>query len=162
MAVDRFGGRRILRRMPRIQLYLPDDLYQQVKEYDLPASKLFQNAVREELDRRDKVAALEVYLDELRAEVGEPSTEDWAWAEEIVMNGFRRDRIPCCCELYRRTLAGGQAAERQDPRSGSRGRSAARAGHADLGSMAHFASRRIVILVDRATKNSTARQDCLP
>ena len=84
MAVDRFGGRRILRRMPRIQLYLPDDLYQQVKEFDLPASKLFQNAVREELDRRDKVAALEVYLDELRAEVGEPSTEDWAWAEKIV------------------------------------------------------------------------------
>ncbi len=84
MAVDMFGGRRILRRMPRIQLYLPDDLYQQVKEYDLPASKLLQNAVREELDRRDKVAALQVYVDELRAEVGEPSTEDWAWAEEIV------------------------------------------------------------------------------
>ena len=84
MAVDLSGGRRMLRHMPRIQLYLPDDLCQQVKEYDLPASKLLQNAVREELDRRDKVAALEAYVDGLRAEVGEPSTEDWAWAEEIV------------------------------------------------------------------------------
>lgn len=82
--VANVASRRILRRMPRIQLYLPEDLYQQVKEHDLPASQLFQEAVREELVRRDKVAALDEYLEELRAEVGEPSAEDWAWAEEIV------------------------------------------------------------------------------
>lgn len=49
----------MLRRMPRIQLCLPKDLYQQVKEHGLPASKIFQEAVREDLYRRGKVAALD-------------------------------------------------------------------------------------------------------
>ena len=45
----------MLRRMPRIQLCLPKDLYQ----HGLPASKIFQEAVREDLYRRGKVAALD-------------------------------------------------------------------------------------------------------
>jgi hypothetical protein len=40
--------------------------------------------VREELYRRDKAAALDEYLDDLRVEVGEPSADDWAWAEGVV------------------------------------------------------------------------------
>jgi len=32
-------------RMPRMQLYLPDDLYELVKERGLPASELLQKAV---------------------------------------------------------------------------------------------------------------------
>jgi post-segregation antitoxin (ccd killing protein) len=36
--------------MPRIQVYLPDDLYQQVKERGLPASELLQEAVRSSVD----------------------------------------------------------------------------------------------------------------
>ena len=40
------------RRMPRLQVYLPDDLYAQLKEHGLPASELLQEAVRAELRRR--------------------------------------------------------------------------------------------------------------
>jgi hypothetical protein len=35
----------MVRRMPRIQVYLPDHLYQQVKEWG-PASELLQEAMR--------------------------------------------------------------------------------------------------------------------
>ena len=34
--------------MPRLHVHLPDDLYQIVKERQLPASKLLQEAVRAE------------------------------------------------------------------------------------------------------------------
>ena len=38
-------------RMPRLQVYLPDDLYDQLKARGLPASELLQTAVRAELER---------------------------------------------------------------------------------------------------------------
>lgn len=70
--------------MPRMQVYLPDDLYAEVKEGGLPASELLQEAVRDEVRRRKLIEAGEEYLEELIAEVGEPSPEDKAWAREIV------------------------------------------------------------------------------
>ena len=39
-------------RMPRLQVYLPDDLYDQLKARGLPASELLQTAVRAELERQ--------------------------------------------------------------------------------------------------------------
>lgn len=78
---------RTLRRMPRMQVYLPADLYEQVKQRGLPASELLQKAVAAEVRRQDKVAELDRYLEELRAEVGPPSerglAEAEAWAERI-------------------------------------------------------------------------------
>ena len=62
--------------MPRIQLYLPDPLYKAVKDLDLPASELLQNAVTAELTRRAKLAELDTYITELEAEVGPPSEAD--------------------------------------------------------------------------------------
>ena len=56
--------------MPRLQVYLPDDLYDELKRRELPASELLQIAVRAELERRDVLDATGDYLAELAAEVG--------------------------------------------------------------------------------------------
>ena len=69
--------------MPRIQVYLPHDLYQQVKERGLPSSELLQEAVRAELRRQQLLEQTDVYLGKLLAEVGEPSPHDLAQAEAI-------------------------------------------------------------------------------
>lgn len=85
---------RIYRRMPRMQLYLPDDLYAEVKARGLPASELLQAAVRAELKRRDLLAETERYLAELLADVGEPTEAEHARAEQLAgrIGGGRRRR----------------------------------------------------------------------
>jgi post-segregation antitoxin (ccd killing protein) len=75
--------RRILRRMPRLRVYLPDDLYRAVKERGLPASELLQRAVRAELRRQELLHETERYLAELTDEVGEPSAAAVARAESL-------------------------------------------------------------------------------
>lgn len=69
--------------MPRIQVYLPDDLYVKVKADGLLASELLQSAVRAELRRRDLDGAADNYLKELAAEVGAPTDVESARAEAI-------------------------------------------------------------------------------
>jgi hypothetical protein len=69
--------------MPRMQVYLPDDLYEQVKTRHLPASELLQEAVRAEVRRQDLLAETDTYLAELLAEVGEPSPREQARAQAI-------------------------------------------------------------------------------
>jgi post-segregation antitoxin (ccd killing protein) len=75
--------RRILRRMPRLQVYLPNDLYRAVKERGLPASELLQGAVRAELRRQELLDETSRYLTELVDEVGEPSAPAVARAESL-------------------------------------------------------------------------------
>lgn len=58
--------------MPRMQVYLPDDLHRLVKERGLPASELLQEAVRAEVRRLDLLAATADHRAALVAEVGEP------------------------------------------------------------------------------------------
>ena len=70
--------------MPRLQVYLPDDLYAEVKSQRLPASELLQAAVRAELRRRELEAETDAYLAELMAEVGEPTAADHAWARALL------------------------------------------------------------------------------
>jgi post-segregation antitoxin (ccd killing protein) len=70
--------------MPRLQVYLPDALYDELKSRDLPASELLQVAVRAEIERQDALDATDRYLEELAAEVGEPSPRDRARAKRIV------------------------------------------------------------------------------
>ncbi|WP_132147218.1 hypothetical protein [Kribbella antiqua] len=70
--------------MPRMQIYLPDDLYAEVKSRKLRASELLQAAVRAEIRRQELIDAANEYLAELIAETGEPSPEDLAWAEDFV------------------------------------------------------------------------------
>ena len=71
---------------------MPDDLYQQVKERDLPASALLQEAVRAELHRVELLERTDAYLADLVAEVGEPSASDMIRAEAIARR--IRDRHP--------------------------------------------------------------------
>lgn len=70
--------------MPRMQLYLPDDLFSAVKSLGLPASELLQGAVRAELRRREQAAAVDAYVTELAAEVGDPTPEEQAAARAWV------------------------------------------------------------------------------
>jgi hypothetical protein len=60
--------------MPRMQIYLPDDLYEAVKDGRLPASELLQEAVRAELRRRELVAMSEQYAAELAKRLGQPTS----------------------------------------------------------------------------------------
>lgn len=69
--------------MPRMQVYLPDALYREVKARGLPASELLQEAVAAELRRQELEARADEYVAELIAEVGEPSEADLARADEI-------------------------------------------------------------------------------
>jgi hypothetical protein len=69
--------------MPRMQVYLPDDLYKMVKKGRLPASELLQNAVRAEVRRRELLAEGDKYVAELVTEVGEPGARQHQRASGI-------------------------------------------------------------------------------
>jgi post-segregation antitoxin (ccd killing protein) len=78
--------------MPRLQVYLPDDLHEELKRRGLPASELLQLALRAELERQDALDETATYLEELAAEVGEPtarqSTNAGAIARRIRERGL--------------------------------------------------------------------------
>ena len=65
-------------------MYLPDDLYDQLKARGLPASELLQTAVRAELERQRALEAADRYVEELVSEVGDPTAEEVARADAIV------------------------------------------------------------------------------
>lgn len=69
--------------MPRVQVYLPEYLHDQLKQRDLPASELLQVALRAELERQDALSETDRYLEELVAEVGEPSQRQQTTADAI-------------------------------------------------------------------------------
>jgi hypothetical protein len=66
-----------------MQVYLPADLYEAVKERHLPASELLQKAVRTEVRRRELEAASRRYTADLAAEVGQPSQRQRARATSV-------------------------------------------------------------------------------
>lgn len=70
--------------MPRMQVYLPDELHGAVKAAGLPVSEILQEALRRELARREKLAALDEYVEALSAEVGEPSAADREQVDRIM------------------------------------------------------------------------------
>jgi hypothetical protein len=78
--------------MPRMPVYLPEDLYDIVKSRRLPASKLLQKAVQAEIRRLDLVEAGARYLDELTAQVGEPRPAERARARAVAERIARRSR----------------------------------------------------------------------
>jgi post-segregation antitoxin (ccd killing protein) len=69
--------------MPRMQVYLPDELYKAVKDRDLPASELLQEAVEAELRRQRLNDEARAYVADLIVEVGEPSARERARATAI-------------------------------------------------------------------------------
>ena len=66
-----------------MQVYLPDELYREVKAHDLPASELLQSAVRDELRRRQLREEANRYVAELIDEVGAPSAKAIERAEAL-------------------------------------------------------------------------------
>jgi len=85
------GRRRVYTmRMPRVQVYLPEALAREVKRRKLSPSTLLQNAVRNEIERRELVVRHEKYLRDLRREVGEPTRADREYAEAIARRLRRR------------------------------------------------------------------------
>jgi hypothetical protein len=77
-------------RMPRMQVYLPEELYREVKERRLPASELLQRAVAAEVRRQDLERHADDYIAGLIAEFGEPTEEELASADEFVRRLERR------------------------------------------------------------------------
>ena len=69
--------------MPRMQVYLPDELYAAVKDRELSPSELLQGAVRAELRRQALLEETDRYLGELVDEVGAPSEAAIAKAEKL-------------------------------------------------------------------------------
>ncbi len=67
--------------MARRNISLPDDLDQQARRARLNVSALAQRAVADELDRRQRMAALDAWLDELDAANGAPSPKARAKAQ---------------------------------------------------------------------------------
>lgn len=74
----------IVMRMARIQLYLQDDLYEQVKARGLAASELFQAAVRSELRRRELEEATDAYLADLPEPTPEETADAQAWVAGLL------------------------------------------------------------------------------
>lgn len=75
-------------------MYLPDELHRQVKQEGLPVSEILQEALREELTRREKLAAIDEFLEELVADVGEPTAEEYARAERLAAQIRGEDALP--------------------------------------------------------------------
>lgn len=70
--------------MPRLQVYLPDDLYRAVKERSLPASELLQVAIRAVVERSAALASLDLYIAGLEAELGTPDPQHVDRADVVV------------------------------------------------------------------------------
>ncbi|MPY92847.1 MAG: hypothetical protein GEV08_07180 [Acidimicrobiia bacterium] len=76
--------------MPRLQVYLPEDLHREVKARGLGASELLQQAVRAEIRRLDLLGAASAHVAELEAEVGEPKAAERERAELVARRLGRR------------------------------------------------------------------------
>ena len=74
-------------RMPKMQVYLPDELYDAVKKLELPASGLLQDAVRSELQRRELIETAWEWVRETEATYGSPTELERAaarrWVERL-------------------------------------------------------------------------------
>jgi hypothetical protein len=68
--------------MARANVYLPDDLHERARAADLNVSELTQRAIERELARRERLAAMDAFLDELMQETGPATDAERAEADE--------------------------------------------------------------------------------
>lgn len=78
-------------RMARVNITVPDGILSQAKEAGLNISKLTRDAILHELEVRAKVAAFDAYVAELEAELGPPTAEQLAEAQEWAERTFGQD-----------------------------------------------------------------------
>ena len=76
--------------MPRVQVYLPDDLYKLVKARGLPASELLQKALRAELHRLELLTETDRYVADMVAEAGLPTAAQRTRASAVARRLSRR------------------------------------------------------------------------
>jgi post-segregation antitoxin (ccd killing protein) len=76
--------------MPRMQVYLPDEMYASVTARHLRVSELLQQAIVAELRRQDLLAETDRYLARLIAQVGEPTASERAHADALARKVARR------------------------------------------------------------------------
>jgi hypothetical protein len=69
-------------RMSRVNITMPDELYQRARGAGLNISQLAQRAVASELERQAKIGELDEYLADLEAELGPISEAERASADE--------------------------------------------------------------------------------
>lgn len=79
-------------RMTRVNITVPDEVVAQAKAAGLNVSRLATAALVDELDRRNKIGALDAYLAELERELGPVPPDERAaaaaWADELVNPQF--------------------------------------------------------------------------
>ena len=88
----RFPGRTDDVRMPRMNIWLPEDLRREANDLRLPLSELAQRAIPAELERHRKAAALDAYLAELDDDLGPATADEVAEAEAWVDKLASQDR----------------------------------------------------------------------
>lgn len=79
-------------RMARVNIVLPDELYDRAKKAGLNISRLAQAAVATELDHRAKLAELDRYLASLDDELGPVSPSEQADADAWAARLFGPER----------------------------------------------------------------------
>jgi post-segregation antitoxin (ccd killing protein) len=77
-------------RMARVNITVPDDIYDQAKGAGLNVSQLAQRAIASEVARLAKIAELDAYLAELDKEFGPISEVERAKAEAWADKAFGR------------------------------------------------------------------------
>jgi post-segregation antitoxin (ccd killing protein) len=81
-------------RMARVNITMPDDLYDQARRAGLNVSQLAQRAIADELNRMAKIAELNAYLAELEEQLGPTSEtergEAKAWADKALGDSASR------------------------------------------------------------------------
>lgn len=97
--------------MARRNISLPDDLDEQARTARLNVSALAQRAVADELDRRERRAALDAWLDELDEAHGAPSEQAkakaQAWLDSAVAVKPRRKAATASAATPRAQRAAG-------------------------------------------------------
>jgi post-segregation antitoxin (ccd killing protein) len=74
--------------MARANVYLPDELHEAARRADLNVSELTQRAIRDELEKRERLAAFAEFLDAGDTRARPPTKKELAeadaWAQEML------------------------------------------------------------------------------
>lgn len=86
-------------RMSRVNITVPDDVAAEARAAGLNVSRVATAALVEELDRRARTRALDLYLSQLDDELGPISAEEQeeaaAWADRVLAPASRDPSAKC-------------------------------------------------------------------
>lgn len=76
--------------MGKINVYLPDDMEQAMRDRGCSPSELLQGTIRRLIAEEGRQKALEEWLAEGDAETGPPTPGDIAWADKVLAPYYER------------------------------------------------------------------------